>query len=65
MVILLLYTTNDRELRNSIMGQIMESEHATNVRGVVVIGVNLNQNDYPYTVFARRMSTDLFDSLAT
>lgn len=59
------YTTNDRELRNSIMGQIIESEHATNARGVVVIGVNLNQNDYPYSVFARRMSTDLFDSLAT
>jgi hypothetical protein len=58
------YTTNNRELRNNIMGQIIEGEHTENARGVAVIGVNLNQNDYPYTVFARRMSTDLFDSLA-
>lgn len=57
------YTTSDKELRNSIIAEILESADAKQVRGAVVIGVNITTDHYPYTVVARRMSTDLFDTL--
>jgi hypothetical protein len=57
------YTTTDIELRNSIMAQSIDEEMAKNARGAVVIGVNVNTMDYPYTVVARRVSSDLFDTL--
>ncbi|MBI5727560.1 MAG: hypothetical protein HY965_06885, partial [Ignavibacteriales bacterium] len=58
------YITTDMNLRNDIMAQIIEDECTIGTRGIAVIGSNLNRNDYPYTVLARRMSTDLFDSLS-
>lgn len=57
------YTTTDKELRNNIMSQILDSDDAKKARGGVVIGVNVNRPSYPYTVLAGRMATDLFDTL--
>jgi hypothetical protein len=57
------YTTHDKELRNSIMSEILNNKVAEKSRGVVVVGVNIERNDYPYSVLARRLSTDLFDTL--
>jgi len=52
------YTLKDREVRNSVLGGALRD-----TRGAVAIGFDLNRNDYPYSVLARRLSTDLFDTL--
>jgi len=57
------YATQDKELRNDIMGQALDEADAHNTRGSVVIGINLTRSDYPYSVLARKLSTDLFDVL--
>ncbi len=57
------FTTHERGLRNNIMAQIFEETEAENARGVVVIGIDLNKDFYPYSVLARRASTELFDVL--
>ena len=43
--------------------QSIDEEMSEHARGAVVIGVNVNHMDYPYSVLARRVSTDLFDTL--
>ena len=45
------------------MGQIISDDNFGNARGCVVIGVHMDRLDYPYTVLARRASTNLFDTL--
>ncbi len=58
------YTTNDIDLRNSIMEQIFEdTEKSHTLRGMLVVGQNLTKVHYPYSVIARKASTDLFDVL--
>jgi hypothetical protein len=54
------YTTDEKELRNNIMNQIINDKEAGTLRGAVVIGVNLKRMDYPYSVFGSRLETDLF-----
>lgn len=54
------YTTDDIELRNSIMNQIINSEEAGALRGAIVIGVHLGKMNYPYSVFGSRLETNLF-----
>ncbi len=59
------YTTSDKELRDTIMSEAIdgsEKEHK-DIRGIVVIGIDMNHANYPYSVFARRLSTNLFDTL--
>lgn len=58
-----LYTTEDKELRNNIIATILQQEGKDEVRGVVVIGSNINRYDYPYSVLAGKLDTDLFDDL--
>lgn len=57
------YTTSDKELRNAIMAEALNEADVNGTRGSVVIGINLKREDYPYSVLARRLSTDLFDTL--
>jgi hypothetical protein len=57
------YTTDDKELRNSIMNEAVHQDEAEKSRGVIVIGINVRRNDYPYSVLARRLVTNLFDTL--
>jgi hypothetical protein len=57
------YTTHDKELRNEIINEIISDKNFGESRGCVVIGVNLERSDYPYSILARRLATNLFDSL--
>jgi len=57
------YTTGDKELRNSIIGEIIDGQSLDNARGVAVIGVDITDPGYPYNVLARRASTNLLDTL--
>lgn len=58
------YTTEDVGLRNSIMDHIFtDTEKQYALRGMIVIGQNLNARNYPYSVIARKTATDLFDTL--
>ena len=57
------YITSDKELRNDIMAQALDEDEVKKSRGALVIGIDLKHGDWPYTVLARRMSTDLFDTL--
>jgi hypothetical protein len=45
------------------MNEIISDENFGKARGCVVIGVQMERRDYPYSVLARRASTDLFDTL--
>lgn len=57
------YTTSDREVRNSVIGDLIQGDLGVGARGIAVIGVDLSSSDYPYSVLARKASTDLFDTL--
>ncbi|MEZ2740559.1 hypothetical protein [Comamonas jiangduensis] len=57
------YVVDDKEQRNSILAEAIESDANADTRGVVVIGVNMKNPHYPYDVLARRVATDLFDTL--
>ena len=57
------YTTTELDVRNKIIGEIISDENFGNARGCVVIGVQMDRLDYPYSVLARRASTNLFDTL--
>jgi hypothetical protein len=55
------YTTTNKKERNNVMMEILNSADANKVKGVVVIGVNINSTDYPYSVLAGKLDTNLFD----
>jgi len=55
------YINIDKEERNNIMMNIINSEEVTKTRGVVIIGFDVNRFDYPYSVLAGRLETSLFD----
>ncbi len=57
------YVTNDKEERNNGMMTILDSEGAKKARGAIIIGFNLNRNDYPYSVLACKLDSVLFDTL--
>lgn len=57
------YTTTQKEERNGVISEIISDENTQYMRGSVVIGVQMNRLDYPYTVLARHASTNLFDTL--
>ena len=57
------YTTTDKEVRNSVIADLIDSKFSAGVRGMAVIGVSLTFPSYPYSVLARRSATDLFDTL--
>lgn len=57
------YMTTEKDVRNGVMREIISDENFGKARGCVVIGVQMNRLDYPYSVLARRASTNLFDTL--
>jgi len=57
------YTTTEKDVRNGVMGEIISDENFREARGCVVIGVQTDRLDYPCSVLARRVSTNLFDTL--
>ena len=58
------YFPVSKDERDGIMSQALDDECAQKVRGAAIIRINIQRNDYPYSVFATRMSTDLFDTLS-
>jgi hypothetical protein len=54
------YVTDDKELRNSMMQTIINREESRAARGTVVIGVDVKRMDFPYSVLACRLETNLF-----
>jgi hypothetical protein len=58
------YTIDDQALRNDIIATIFDQESKDSIRGVVVLGINLNRSDYPYSVLAGKLDTNLFDDLS-
>lgn len=57
------YVGGDKEQRNSILGEAVDSGANADARGVAAIGLNVEHPHYPYDVLARRVSTNLFDTL--
>lgn len=57
------YKSTDIEVRNSVIDEFVHSHFSEEVRGVAVIGLNIDAPNYPYSVFARKASTNLFDVL--
>lgn len=55
------YITKNKEERNNVIQQIINSDEAKNVRGIIIIGVNIDTKDYPYSVLAGKLETNLFD----
>lgn len=58
------YKNLNKETRDDIMHEALEEGKVEKSRGAVVIGINIDHSDYPYSVLARRLSTDLFDTLS-
>ena len=57
------YTTTDKNVQNGIISEIISNENFGKARGCVVIGVQMDRLDYPYSILARRAATNLFDTL--
>lgn len=57
------YVVDNKEQRNSILAEAIESDANADARGVAVIGVNMKHPHYPYDVLARRVTTNLLDTL--
>jgi len=57
------YLTTEKDVRNGVIREIISDKNFGNARGCVVIGLKIDSYDYPYTVLARRASTNLFDNL--
>lgn len=55
------YFEDDKEKRNNIMANILFDPEVKNMRGSLVIGVNLKQGHYPYSVLSGRVDTNLFE----
>jgi len=53
------YDIRDREERNAVIGTIIHSVDSDKIKGVVVIGIDLNRTDYPYSVLAGKLDTKL------
>ncbi|MDB4925536.1 hypothetical protein [Mucilaginibacter sp.] len=47
--------------RNAMMEDILADEEKANTKGMLVIGKNIDQGHYPYSVLASKLSTQLFD----
>lgn len=59
------YTGLTKEKRNDVMYEIMSHERHQGLRGIVIIGQDLDHPNYPYTLMAGSLDTDFFDSLET
>lgn len=56
------YRDIDKETRNNLITYIIESiQQEKNIRGIVVIGYNLNTTHYPYSVVAGNLETNFFN----
>ena len=57
------YRGIQRDLRNSVIDEILNSPEAEASRGAICIGIDLEQANIPYSVVVFRQASDLFDQL--
>lgn len=58
------YKNTDKETRDGIINDIVDSiEEQKDIKGYLIIGYNLNSSDYPYSILAGSMTTELFDEI--
>ncbi|MCC9064632.1 hypothetical protein [Flavobacterium piscisymbiosum] len=57
------YKNIDIETRNAILNDITVSLDKRKLRGFLILGYNLNSNEYPYSVLAGSFKTNFFDDL--
>jgi hypothetical protein len=58
------YKNIDISERNDVINDIIVSfEDNKDIRGIIVLGYNLDKNQYPYSVMAGSLKTNFFDSL--
>jgi len=57
------YLNIDRETRNAVINDITTSLENKNIRGLLILGYDLNSDNYPYSVIAGSLKAELFDSL--
>lgn len=56
------YTNELLEERGEILEEIMYGKESEDVKGIFLIGTNIDKNDYPYSIFASRLDSALFDA---
>jgi len=54
------YIEDDKEVRNRVIQNILFDKATEKMRGCIVIGVDLRQRRYPYTVLSSKIKTKLF-----
>lgn len=58
------YKDIDLETRNALINDILVSfNDEENIRGILILGYNLNSINYPYSVIAGSLKTEFFDNL--
>jgi len=50
------------EERNDAISDILHSEEANSAKGVLVIGMNIDKDQYPYSILGCKLSAELFDN---
>ena len=56
------YKGIDRDVRNSVIAEILEDSSAEQARGAICLGIDLDHNQLPYSAVILRESPDLFDA---
>jgi hypothetical protein len=56
------YTNEHLEKRGEILEDIMYGNENEDIKGMLLIGTNIDKNDYPYSIFASRLDSTLFDA---
>ena len=59
------YYRIDREIRNSFIAQVLDSQEARECRGALCMGVDLEGETLPYSVLALARTPDLFEEPST
>ncbi|ANH81185.1 hypothetical protein A8C56_09500 [Niabella ginsenosidivorans] len=56
------YHNHLRKDRDDIIYDILDDKKANDAKGVVVIGMNVDKNHYPYSILGCRLAPELFDN---
>ncbi|WP_263360835.1 hypothetical protein [Flavobacterium collinsii] len=56
------YKNEQLDQRNGIIQDILSNEEKADVKGMLLIGINIDKDQYPYSVMASIMTPELFDS---
>ncbi|KQO31351.1 hypothetical protein ASF10_22200 [Flavobacterium sp. Leaf82] len=56
------YTNEHLEERGEILEEIMYGKEDEDIKGIFLIGTNIDKKDYPYSIFASKLDSTLFDA---